>query len=97
MEDYSKLIASTLQIPLQSVKNTLALLNEGSTIPFIARYRKESTGSLDEVEIADIQKESKRLEELDKRKEAILKSIEEKNKSGGCERKRLRAPCIKYL
>ena len=80
MEDYSKLIASTLQIPLQSVKNTLALLNEGSTIPFIARYRKESTGSLDEVEIADIQKEGKRLEELDKRKEAILKSIEEQGK-----------------
>ena len=47
MEDYSKLIATTLQIPLQSVKNTLALLNEGATIPFIARYRKESTGSLD--------------------------------------------------
>ena len=80
MEDYSKLIASTLQISLQSVKNTLALLNEGATIPFIARYRKESTGSLDEVEIADIQKESKRLEELDKRKEAILKSIEEQGK-----------------
>ena len=80
MEDYSKLIASTLQIPLQSVKNTLALLNEGATIPFIARYRKESTGSLDEVEIADIQKEGKRLEELDKRKEAILKSIEEQGK-----------------
>lgn len=80
MEDYSKLIAATLQISLQSVKNTLALLNEGSTIPFIARYRKESTGSLDEVEIADIQREGKRLEELDKRKEAILKSIEEQGK-----------------
>ena len=80
MESYSKLIASTLQIPLQSVKNTLELLSEGSTIPFIARYRKESTGSLDEVEIADIQKEWKRLEELDKRKEAILKSIEEQGK-----------------
>lgn len=80
MEDYSKLIAATLQISLQSVKNTLALLNEGSTIPFIARYRKESTGSLDEVEIADIQREGKRLEELNKRKEAILKSIEEQGK-----------------
>ncbi|MEY3322449.1 MAG: hypothetical protein RLZZ417_2032 [Bacteroidota bacterium] len=80
MESYSKLIASTLQISLQSVKNTLELLSEGSTIPFIARYRKESTGSLDEVEIADIQREWKRLEELDKRKEAILKSIEEQGK-----------------
>jgi len=80
MDSYSKLIASNLQISQQSVKNTLDLLSEGSTIPFIARYRKESTGSLDEVEIADIQKEWKRLEELDKRKEAILKSIEEQGK-----------------
>lgn len=80
METYSKLIASNLQISLQSVKNTLQLLIEGSTIPFIARYRKESTGSLDEVEISDIQKEWKRLEELDKRKDTILKSIEEQGK-----------------
>jgi uncharacterized protein len=80
MEAYSKLIASTLQISFKCVKNTLDLLTEGATIPFISRYRKEATGSLDEVEIADIQREYKRLEELDKRREFILKSIEEQGK-----------------
>lgn len=77
---YANLIASALRLPLNKVENTLNLLQEGATIPFIARYRKEATGSLDEVEIADIQKEFKRLEELDKRRESILKSIEEQGK-----------------
>lgn len=77
---YAHAIAGSLRLPAHKVENTLALLSEGATIPFIARYRKEATGSLDEVEIADIQREFKRLEELDKRRESILKSIEEQGK-----------------
>ena len=75
-----KLIAELLNLPLRKVENTIALLSDGATIPFIARYRKEVTGSLDEVQIAEIQKEQKRLLELEKRKESILKSIEEQGK-----------------
>lgn len=77
---YAKPIAATLGLPAHKVENTLRLLEEGATIPFIARYRKEATGSLDEVEIAAIQREFKRLDELDKRRESILKSIEEQGK-----------------
>ncbi|MFZ1705032.1 MAG: Tex family protein [Saprospiraceae bacterium] len=67
-------------LPSSSVKNTLSLLSEGATIPFIARYRKEKTGSLDEVAIALIQKTLKKIEELEDRKKTILKSIEEQGK-----------------
>lgn len=77
---YAKPIAAALGLPAHKVENTLRLLEEGATIPFIARYRKEATGSLDEVEIAAIQKEFKRLDELEKRRESILKSIEEQGK-----------------
>ncbi len=73
-------IANTLSIPAHKVGNTLKLLDEGATIPFISRYRKEATGSLDEVEIADIQKEYKKIQELEKRKESVLGSIEEQGK-----------------
>ena len=59
------------------VENTLKLLEAKATIPFISRYRKEATGSLDEVQIADIKDQYNRYEELDKRREAIIKSIEE--------------------
>ncbi|MBK8628281.1 MAG: RNA-binding transcriptional accessory protein [Saprospiraceae bacterium] len=58
----------------------MELLEEGATIPFIARYRKERTGSLDEVQVSDIQKQAKKLEELELRKESILASIEEQGK-----------------
>ncbi|MBK8878867.1 MAG: RNA-binding transcriptional accessory protein [Haliscomenobacter sp.] len=77
---YVNVLSGALGLPAWKVENTLALLNEGATIPFIARYRKEATGSLDEVQVAEIQKEFKRLEELDKRREAILHSIEEQGK-----------------
>ena len=77
---YVNNLSRALGLPAWKVENTLALLNEGATIPFIARYRKEATGSLDEVQVAEIQKEFKRLEELDKRREAILHSIEEQGK-----------------
>ena len=56
------------------------LIDDGATIPFISRYRKEMTGSLDEVQIAHIKDEYEKLIELDKRREAIIKSIEEQEK-----------------
>ncbi|MFB3306820.1 Tex-like N-terminal domain-containing protein, partial [Pseudomonas sp. AMR01] len=61
----------------KSVHNTLQLLAEDATIPFISRYRKEMTGNLDEVQIADILKFKTEFEELEKRKKAVLKAIAE--------------------
>ncbi len=72
-------IADQLQLPFLQVQNTIGLLDEGATVPFISRYRKEMTGSLDEVQIGDIKDEKARLEELVKRKETILKTIEEQD------------------
>ncbi len=71
------LITKTLNLPKNSVENTIKLLDEGATIPFIARYRKEVTGSLDEVAIGDISTHLKKIRELEKRKETILHAIEE--------------------
>jgi len=70
-------IAEELNISTDQVINTAALLDSGATVPFIARYRKELTGSLDEVAITDIRDRLKQLQELDKRRDAILKSMEE--------------------
>ena len=70
-------IISHTQLPKTSVKNTVQLLNEDCTIPFIARYRKEQTGNLDEVQIGDIVKYKEQFEVLEKRKAAILKTLEE--------------------
>jgi uncharacterized protein len=86
---YTHLIAQALNLPSKKVENTVALLEEGATIPFIARYRKEATGSLDEVQIADIQQELKKFKELDKRRETILKTIEEQGKLTGELRQRI--------
>ena len=72
-------IISQTQLPQQSVKNTVQLLNDACTIPFISRYRKEATGNLDEVQIGDIVKYKELFEALEKRKITILKSIEEQN------------------
>ena len=72
-----KFITSQTQLPEQSVKNTIELLNEDCTIPFISRYRKERTGNLDEVQIGDIVKYKEQFEALEKRKTAILKALEE--------------------
>ena len=77
---FAKLIAQRLQIAENSVAGTLALLEEGCTIPFIARYRKEHTGGLDEVKIAAISEQFDKLRELAKRKETILKTIAEQEK-----------------
>jgi len=68
-----------LNIPEKSINNTLQLLAEDCTIPFISRYRKDKTGNLDEVQIEQISKISEQFEEIVKRKESILKSIEEQN------------------
>ncbi len=70
-----KHISGSLSISKSQVSNTVKLLEEGATIPFISRYRKEATGSLDETEVSAIEKEWKRLLDLVKRREAILKSI----------------------
>jgi len=75
-----KTIARKLQLHDWQVENTLRLLDDGATIPFISRYRKEVTGSLNEVQLAEIRDEYERLKELEKRREAIIKSIEEQEK-----------------
>ena len=76
----NKFISHSLSLPLQSVSAVLTLLNEGCTIPFISRYRKERTGNLDEVQITDISELYDRLKELGKRKETILKTIREQER-----------------
>ena len=80
MTDFSKLISSRIGVAATQVAATIALLNENATIPFIARYRKERTGSLDEVQISSIAEEYHRFLELDDRKATILKTIEEQGK-----------------
>ena len=74
---FHTLIARFLQIPEGQVERTIGLLNEGATIPFISRYRKEVTGGLDEVQIGAIKDQLDKLTELSKRKEPILATIEE--------------------
>ena len=74
-----KYIVSQTQLPESSVKNTIALLHEDCTIPFISRYRKERTGNLDEVQIGDIVKYKEQFEALEKRKIAILKALQEQD------------------
>jgi len=73
-------IAEELGIKVKQVTDTVELLDEGATVPFISRYRKEVTGSLDEVQVANIRDRIQQLRELEKRKEAILKSIQEQGK-----------------
>ena len=76
----SSFISHSLSLPLKSVSAVLTLLDEGCTIPFISRYRKERTGNLDEVQITNISELNDRLKELGKRKETILKTIREQEK-----------------
>lgn len=80
MNEYANIIATGLELNLTKVTNTLALLDEGCTIPFISRYRKEKTGGLDEVQIANISQWKDKLTELAKRKETICKTIDEQGK-----------------
>lgn len=80
MEKFSEMIARALKLPVHRVENTLKLLEGGATIPFISRYRKEATGGLDEVQIGEIQVRNEKLNELAKRKETILSTIESSGK-----------------
>ena len=72
---FARLIASALNLQERTVANTLALLEEGCTIPFISRYRKEKTGGLDEIQIAAISDRFDKLKEIQKRKETVVKTI----------------------
>jgi protein Tex len=74
------IISSALSLRNTQVRNTIKMLNEGSTVPFISRYRKEATGSLDEIQVLAIKEQYERLKEVDKRRETILNSIEEQGK-----------------
>lgn len=76
----NKLIASTLNLKETQIEKTISLFEGGATIPFISRYRKEMTGNLDEVQITAIKEQYDKLNELIKRKETILKTIEEQEK-----------------
>ena len=80
MTDFSTLISSNIGVAATQVAATIALLNENATIPFIARYRKERTGSLDEVQISQVADEYHRFLEIDDRKATILKTIDEQGK-----------------
>ena len=77
---FAHLIAQQLNLQERAVDNTLALLDEGCTIPFISRYRKERTGGLDEVQITAISNQYERLKEIQKRKETIIKTITDLDK-----------------
>ena len=78
--NYATVIANRLELNQRQVEKTIELLEQGATVPFIARYRKEVTGSLNEVQIAAIRDLLIKLKELDKRREAVLASIEEQGK-----------------
>ncbi len=78
--DYANIIATQLNLGARQVGKTIELLEAGATVPFIARYRKEMTGNLNEVQIAAIRDLLLKLKEVDKRREAILQSIEEQGK-----------------
>lgn len=80
MINYNKVVAVELGVREQQVEATINLLDEGATIPFISRYRKEVTGTLDEVQVGTIRDRITQLRDLDKRREAILKSLEEMGK-----------------
>ncbi len=75
-----EIIARSLGITQKQVSNTMSLLDEGATIPFISRYRKELTGSLDEVQVASVRDLYEQYTELEKRRESIIKSIEKQDK-----------------
>jgi len=87
---FAQLIASTLNLQERAVAATLALLEEGCTIPFISRYRKERTGGLDEVQIAAISDRYEKLLEIQKRKDTVVKTITDLDKMTAELEKRIR-------
>src|SRR5258708_30100554 len=84
-------ISQSLNVPMRGLTAVIELLNEGGTVPFIARYRKEATGNLDEVQIRDIEEKLAYLRELQDRKASILASIQEQGKLTDELRKRIEA------
>src|SRR5690554_3814311 len=80
MHSYTAIIASELDLRPAQVDATLRLLGEGNTIPFVARYRKEATGELDEVQIRDVRDRAEYLTEMDDRRATILASVAEQGK-----------------
>lgn len=93
-----KQIASNINLPVEKVKNTIELLEAENTIPFIARYRKELTGNLDEVQIRSIQEELNRRQTLEDRRETILRTITEQGKlTEDLKRKILQADTLAFL
>src|SRR3954447_24811463 len=73
-------ISKILNVPLKGMISVIELLDEGATVPFIARYRKEVTGNLDEVQIRDIQEKLEYFRELEDRRETVLQTIQEQGK-----------------
>lgn len=80
MTHHFQIISSELKVSVQQVSATVKLLDDGGTVPFISRYRKEVTGSLDEVAVANIRDRVQQLRDIDKRREAIIKSLVEQEK-----------------
>ena len=78
--NHEEKIGQELGVATHQVRATVKLLNEGATVPFISRYRKEVTGSLDDVQVAAIRDRITHLRDLDSRRDAILKSIREQEK-----------------
>lgn len=77
MSDIATLVASALDLPLKGVMATIELLDSGATVPFISRYRKERTGSLDEVEVRAIEQQLRRTREMEERREFVRQAIED--------------------
>ena len=78
--NYSETISSQLHVKASQVEATIRLLDEGNTVPFISRYRKEMTGTLDDEQVRIVADEIVRLRAIDERRSAILKSIQEQGK-----------------
>lgn len=89
MNVFTKIIANALALPEQGVDNTIQLLEENCTVPFISRYRKERTGNMDEVQVADIALMREKLQDVAKRKETIVTTIEDQGKMTDALRKRI--------
>ena len=89
MNVFTKIIANALALPEHGVDNTIQLLEENCTVPFISRYRKERTGNMDEVQVADIALMREKLQDVAKRKETIVTTIEEQGKMTDALRKRI--------
>lgn len=90
MELFHRMISGALNIPEKQICNTLHLLEEGATIPFISRYRKEATGGLDEVQIEQIKEQYDKLCDIEKRKETVLNTINDQGKLTAELEKRIR-------